>query len=381
MQFIHGNSDKNVSIVVTHRLCASCGTCAGVCPSSCINIIKTKESYIPKVNNEGCIECGLCLNVCPSYTFDYRNLNINVFGKEPEDWLVGNYVNAYIGYSADSRVRYNSSSGGLVTQLLIYALDNKIIDGAIVTKMRGDDPLQPKPFIARTREEVIAASKSKYCPVPLNIMLKEVMKSNADEKLALVGLPCHIQGVRKAESIIKSLKERILLHFGLFCGHAPTFSATEFLLQKLNVKRDDVKKIEYRDGGWPGNFCVLLRNGAKVHIPFDSPYYWGLVFSQLFFTKRCSLCSDKLSEFADLSFGDAWLPEIMAKDRIGTSVVISRSKIGEKFLSDALTEGLIKLKKVEIHRILQSQCTHIVKNRVAARNRILKLFNERIPTF
>ena len=35
--------------------------------------------------------------------------------------------------------------------------------------MKKDNPLEPEPFIARTREEIIEASKSKYCPVPANI--------------------------------------------------------------------------------------------------------------------------------------------------------------------------------------------------------------------
>jgi coenzyme F420 hydrogenase subunit beta len=47
-----------------------------------------------------------------------------------------------------------------------FALEEGIIDGALVTRMKKDRPLEPEPFIARTREEIIEASKSKYCGVP-----------------------------------------------------------------------------------------------------------------------------------------------------------------------------------------------------------------------
>jgi len=53
---------------------------------------------------------------------------------------------------------------GVVTQLLIFLLEKGIIDGALVVRMREDQPLEPEPFIARTKEEIISTSKFKYCP-------------------------------------------------------------------------------------------------------------------------------------------------------------------------------------------------------------------------
>jgi len=39
------------------------------------------------------------------------------------------YLNCYIGHSTDYNIRYNSASGGHVTQLSIFALEVGIIDG------------------------------------------------------------------------------------------------------------------------------------------------------------------------------------------------------------------------------------------------------------
>ena len=342
-------TDKTISTVVKHDLCTGCGTCIALCPEKAIKlrINEKKGIFVPKINEEKCNNCGICYEVCPGHEVDFKELNLEIFGKEPEDVLIGNYLNCYVGHSTDYDIRYNSASGGLVTQLLIFALEEGIIDGALVTRMKKDNPLEPEPFIARTKDEIIEASKSKYCPVPVNIALKEILKSEEGEKFAVVGLPCHIHGIRKAEQISKKLKERIVLHIGIICNHTPTFLATEFLLKKMKIKKDDVTKLDYRGEGWPGGMKVTTKNKNKIFIPHFSSGYWGIVFNSFFFPMRCTLCSDKVCELSDVSFADAWMPELMKNDNIGTSLIISRNEISEEILNKAVLKEKIELKKTK----------------------------------
>jgi coenzyme F420 hydrogenase subunit beta len=234
--------NKTIKSVVKNDLCTGCGTCIALCPEEAIKLTinEKKGIYVPEVNEEKCNNCGICYEVCPGHSVDFKGLNLETFGKEPKDVLIGNYLNCYIGHSTDYGIRYNSSSGGLVTQLLIFALEEGIIDGALVTRTKKDNPLEPEPFIARTKEEVIEATKSKYCPVPVNIVLKEILNSKEGEKFAVVGLPCHIHGIRKAEQINKKLKEKIVLHIGIFCSHTPNFWGTELLFERMKIKREDI---------------------------------------------------------------------------------------------------------------------------------------------
>jgi coenzyme F420 hydrogenase subunit beta len=237
---------KNISYIVKNGLCTGCGTCEALCPAEAIKLLidKNKGVFIPQLVKDKCNKCGICLKVCPGHEVDFKELNLEIFGKEPENLLIGNYINCYVGHTNDNNIRYNSSSGGLVTAILIFALEKGLIDGALVTRMRKDKPLEPEPFIARTREEVIEASKSKYCPVPANIALREIME--VEGKYAVVGLPCHIHGLRKAQRINKKLRERIVLHLGIFCNHAPNFWGTKLLLHRLKIKEDEVIKLDYR---------------------------------------------------------------------------------------------------------------------------------------
>ncbi|HUS51809.1 MAG TPA: coenzyme F420 hydrogenase/dehydrogenase beta subunit N-terminal domain-containing protein, partial [Candidatus Paceibacterota bacterium] len=90
--------------------------------------------------------------------------------------LIGNYKDCYVGYSADKKVRINGSSGGIITSLLLFALQKKIINGAVVVRMNPHNPLKPEVFIARSGEEICSAQGSKYLPISLNEIVKVIEK-------------------------------------------------------------------------------------------------------------------------------------------------------------------------------------------------------------
>ena len=267
--------------------------------------------------------------------------------------LLGNYVRCYIGYSNDERIRWHGSSGGLVTSILIFALEQGFIDGAVVTRMSRTNPLVPETFIARSKDEILSARGSKYCPVPVKQVRKAMEEITSQRgKYAVVGLPCHMRAIRKAESLDERLKDRILLHIGLFCSHTVNFSGTKVLLKRIGVRPEDVLEFRYRGGGWPGNLSVTLKDGSLRSCPFFD--YWGTLFTSFFFTPRsCMFCSDALNELADISLGDAWLPELKRKDKVGTSVVISRTFLGEETLRRA--REIIQLHKISVKDVVRSQ--------------------------
>lgn len=177
----------------------------------------------------------MCLKVCPGHEVDFKAMNKFISGVENPDTIIGHYNECYVGYSTNEKIRYNSSSGGLVTHFFLSALEYGLIDGALVTRMKHDNPLRPEPFIARSRDETLDAMGSKYCPVPANIALKEILKIPG--KIWSCRLPCHIHGTRKAEMIKPLLAKRIVLHLGLVCNHTPTFKALEYLLECHGIKK------------------------------------------------------------------------------------------------------------------------------------------------
>jgi coenzyme F420 hydrogenase subunit beta len=374
---------NNVSDVIKENLCTGCGTCIGLCPTAALtlNLDHKKGIYTPKFNAAKCINCSICYNSCPGHSFDFKKFNLDLYNKDAEDALIGNYLNCYLGHSNDSLIHDTSSSGGLVTQLLIYYLEKGLIDGALVSRMNKNNPLEPEAFIARTKQEIISASKSKYCPVPVNIVLKEILNSEPHEKFAVVGLPCHIQGLRKAEQLNKNLSNKIPLHIGIFCGHTPTLLGTEFILNKvLNVEKDNVKNFAYRGDGWPSGISVTLNNNTKMHLPHH--FLWGNIFSQYFYPFRCTLCYDQTCEFADISFGDAWLPEIMEKDnKKGCSIMVARTEFGNNLLKEMNKSEIITMHETTSNKVRQSQYGFQLRKNLKTRLKFCSFFGHKTPIY
>lgn len=382
---------KNMKEVHSKGLCHGCGTCVGMCPVSAVEISldRRRGIYVPVVNDELCNECGLCLEACPGQAVDFRQLNLSIFGREPEDPWLGNYIGLYTGYAADYNVRYYASSGGLITALLIYAMEEGIINGALVTRMDPDRPLEPRVIIARNREEVISAGGSKYCMVPANTGLKEIIQGEG--KFAVVGLPCHIHGIRKLELVDKRLKDKIVLRLGLMCSNNATLLGTEYFLGKHGVKVSEVKEFAYRRGGWLPKKELYIKSmrgdekvirspgngfGALWHAYLDIATY-----HRHFVHTRCIMCCDHTSELSDISFGDARLPEMVKSEEAGQSLVVTRTQIGEQMFQKALSSGRIELyEKLDTRRFHQAQ--HIsYKLGFGARLALLKRLGKAVPEY
>jgi len=249
---------RNVSFVQNDNLCISCGICYAICPQKAINIITNdREGYKFVVNESKCKKCGLCLKCCPSY-----DLSPYFKGKKEEKSCEWGYIKRiFLGYSNDKKIRYYSSSGGIVSQLLIFALEKKMINGAILTYMSKKDPLRTEIKIARTKEDILSARGSKYNISPVGIKIKEIMKEKG--KFAIVGLPCHILAFKKVAKYNEKISKKIALYIGLFCSHTLYPEATKFLLTKEGITIRKLESISYRGNGWPGWMKVSTKGGRK----------------------------------------------------------------------------------------------------------------------
>ena len=170
------NINHRIDEVVKNDLCTGCGTCVAMCPFNAIELHRNNDgSYKPLVENERCKLCGTCFRVCPGAGIDSEVLNKFVFSQNATDELLGNSLGFYLGRSMDKNILKAAASGGLISSLLEFALEENIIDGALLVRMSSHNPFEPEIFIARTREDILSAAQSKYVPVPLNSKLKEII--------------------------------------------------------------------------------------------------------------------------------------------------------------------------------------------------------------
>lgn len=352
-----------VADIVAANMCVGCGTCEGVCPKKNIKMIKSNKygHYIP-IEANNCTECSVCLDVCvgferiTSYTGFVNNNN------NEKKTKIGNYIKCYHGYANSDLVRSKASSGGLIPAILSYMLDKGVIDGALVVRASKDNPLEFEPFIARSINEIVEATGSKYSPAATNVMIRYILENPG--KYAVVGLPCQIQALRKVEDKFKIVKSRVLLALGLFCNHTPSFMATQYLLKQMRVDPRDLIRINYRSG-WDNCALIQLRSGEAIKFKA----YWYLGFGSLFRPTSCSICNDHTCEQADISFGDAWLPGV-DRNNPGESIAVVRSDSGQKVISAAVESGAVLLKHIDEGLVFKSQRQPIMEKKKWVKGRI-----------
>jgi coenzyme F420 hydrogenase subunit beta len=176
------NNNSNISEISAFRLCNTCSACQDVCSKQAITYEETIGGYyVSSVDKNLCVKCGTCISVCPGTGFNEHLLN-----SLPDDPFVGNALGAFVGKAQDKVIYRNSQSGGLVSALLTFGLEQLGLTGALTVAMVAGSPPQPTPKIARTKTEIIQSQKLKYCPIPLLCILDQLEQS--DGPMAVVGL-------------------------------------------------------------------------------------------------------------------------------------------------------------------------------------------------
>jgi len=294
--------------VISKDLCTACGTCVGVCPENVIEM----EGTIPELVGE-CIACGWCYLSCPGKEINIQELDKKIHGRgrNKNENRIGIHVQCYAANSPEKEIRYNATSGGVITSLLLYAMDNNLIDGAILTGIAKDNPTKAAPVVATSRDDIIACQKGKYMIVPGGLLsaLREAVTEKGLTRLAVVGSPCHIHGVRKMQtSQDRHLKElfgdKITYAIGHHCAFNFFPEGTDTILQALGVPLEEVEEVGWRDvstAPFPGKFCVTTKSGEKRTMELLQEY---VVLGGIYDHPRCRICYDWANEIADISSGD-----------------------------------------------------------------------------
>jgi len=345
------------------HLCSKCGGCIAVCPTNALRLKKTKNEHRINFNRNECIGCGKCLKVCPS-----REINVGKI-KTSRD-IIGKFSTSYKGRSNNKTIRRNGSSGGLATTILKFGLEKHLFDKVICLDSNEQYPSENKAIIIKKPGELFGCTGSKYQSFPICSALKKI---NNKEKVAITCLPCHAKAISK-------MKLKNVFIIGLFCSGQINQNFNQYLLKKEKIDPIKVKKIQFRQGKWPGKILVTQKDGRKIEVNSNQNYLSAAFGSLIFSPNYCLLCDDLFCQQADISLGDPWKIDKPNRNS-GNNLIIIRTKKGEQIINMMSKKKKISIKKVNFQKVLHSQADSIERKKIGIypRIKLLKMLGVKLP--
>ncbi|MGH9097086.1 MAG: coenzyme F420 hydrogenase/dehydrogenase beta subunit N-terminal domain-containing protein, partial [Acidimicrobiales bacterium] len=134
--------------VVTSGLCTGCAGCIVVCPYDVLSYDDSGGKYKPfHIDADGGPEncthgikgCTMCTRACPRFRLWEPEIDNHLFGRErTTEEVAGVSSDILLVRATDPDVLDVGQDGGLVSALLIWALEHDVIDAALVSYLEGD---------------------------------------------------------------------------------------------------------------------------------------------------------------------------------------------------------------------------------------------------
>ncbi|MBQ9094404.1 MAG: Coenzyme F420 hydrogenase/dehydrogenase, beta subunit C-terminal domain [Prevotella sp.] len=342
-------ANKNIQEISDNYLCSACGACYAICNHDAI-LFKWSSigRKFAQVDNDKCVECGLCKKVCPSID------SLSLHERFPNIY-VGNILNTYSGRATDDLIFRNAQSGGVCTSIIKYLFDTKRIDYAIMCKMTAGISPDVSAVVINSPADLYSCQKSCYTFVDVLSVLK---KTEDKESIAIVGIPCHIEGASLLSEQFKKFSN-IKYKIGLICDRIECKGMQDALVSLARGKKKILqwrkkdfchKNIYYTYKNAP---CVILDENEKIRGVFPNQFRFAL--KDMFTSPRCRLCYDKLNIHADIVLGDPWGMTNIDWQH-GESLVITRTQTGESLIRDLLRDNYVRLhKRIDYSEVLKGQ--------------------------
>lgn len=364
--------------IVKNDLCTGCGLCV----SESAGTLKMQWDEYGFLKPSG-LDSGKAIRVCPFNPSPEREVkdedrlaNIFLGDSAQYDDRIGRFINTYVGYS--KKYRQTSSSGGIATYIFEKLLEDKIVDHLYIVK-ETNGTYQYQLFSGVN--DIKSISKTRYIPVTLEDLFVNIGSING--KIAISGVACFIKAVRLKQYYHPELKEKIPFLIGIICGGWKSTFFTDFLAQNAGIKASYCRQ-EYRikdaestasDYSF-GAYDMKVEKFKEMKMATVGDM-WG---TGLFKSNACDFCTDVLTELADISLGDAWLPEYRL-DGMGNSVVVTRSGLADQLIRKGIERGELFVCEIEKQQIILSQKASFAHRRDAVKFRLsfAKLRRKLVP--
>ncbi len=315
-----------ITQVIRPNLCTFCGACMAACPVSVLWPVEEQPTLIGS-----CALCEICYYQCPTVEFSKDDVEVFLHGRtrRPDETL-GISRGTFVGRTLRREIQSQAQDGGVVTTLLAYALENKLIDAAIVAGR--DSRWRAKPVVATKYDELLRNAGTKYTPSPTLIGVRSALEEYGRSRLGLVVTPCQAKAVRRIQTSPlgnRRLAQAMGLTIGLFCMESYGY---EKLMETYIASNGIDTTSVTRMGIKRGSFIAWAGENELLHVPLKE--------IDDFVRQSCKRCDDFTSEYADISVGGVGCPN-------GYSTVIARTEKGLDLLMKAEKAGYLELRELK----------------------------------
>lgn len=315
--------------IVDTGKCVGCAACVTICPT---DVFDYKDEIPVDTRKDACVFCELCVDVCPVLRPPDKDLRKLLGFIEPViDEGFGPYNYAVIARAKDPEFLKRGQDGGVTSALLIHALENNTIKGAVIGDVLPENPQVGIHKLATTPEEILACSGSRYTYSPNTVALREAMERDI-KPIAVVGVPCQVDGVRQQQyssirlEIAKWYQKNVPLVIGLFCSESFTHEHITLMAEHLNVEPKDIVNVNVK-----GKVIIALSDGREEIMPLKDFHPYA--------RPACLYCLDYSADNSDIGVGGIGLQ--------GWTFVAVRTEKGHQYFQAAVDDDLFEIMPVD----------------------------------
>ena len=365
-----------VKDVAENGYCTGCGICEAIASETHIQVKLSSIGYLrPEIKQ------SLDLQVLEEIKAVCPGINIkHTAQQQNQDVIWGPLEQISTGHAADETVRYQGSSGGVISALAIYLLASGKVSFVAQNAVSKNDPLTNELQISRNAADVLHAAGSRYAPSAPLRKIKELFQTS--EQFAFIGKPCDVAALRNYLNLNPTLKKQVPYMLSFMCAGIPSQLGTHEILNQFSVRPDEVKSMRYRGEGWPGKAKVVTHQDEVYEMDYEAS--WGTILNK-HLQFRCKICPDGTGEFADVVCADAWYgkdgyPDF--EEQAGRSLVLGRTAIGAALINEAAKKQSIIINPLPVEEIAKMQpYQQHRKSVVLARWLASKLVNKFAPSY
>jgi coenzyme F420 hydrogenase subunit beta len=318
--------------VVTTGLCTGCAACVISCPHDVIGYDHTSGGYRPfhleeELGQDDCIHgqkgCTSCTRACPRFRAWEIEADEYLFDRTREsDEIAGISKDVILARASDDFIHEVGQDGGLVSAILIWAMEHGYIDAALVSYLEEAGSWKATPGVARNRDDVVRAAGSRYTYSANTLAYDEAIEGGAS-KLALVGMGCQSSALPVMNSRkIGKTGRKFALNIGLLCSK--TFD--DAIFEELFEAKYGLPKAEMTKMNIKGVFQIWTKDGGYHEVPLKECHAWT--------REGCTHCPDFAAEHADISTGGIG-------EFSDWTLTVVRTDLGREILIKMLEDGSI----------------------------------------